>query len=77
MVSSGITEIGKGHYIKYDGKNMNYRVRDDKSKAMTANQMDGCWEASKTYCTEIIKKQASKIDADEKKLLSVNKKAME
>ena len=79
MASSGNSEIGKGHYIKYDGKNLSYRVWYGKSKAMTANRMDGCWEVIEKDCKDLIEKEgkSESLSEDEKKLSSKNKKAVE
>ena len=52
MADTDKSEIGKGHYIKYNGKNLSYRVWYEKSKAMTDNQMDGCWDALEIDCAD-------------------------
>ena len=73
------SEIGKGYYVKYCGTNMSYKEWYEKSEAMTASRMDGCWEAVKKDCKEVIAKEKAGSDLDdaEKKLLRKNKKAIE
>ena len=79
MASSRNSEISKGHYIKYDGKHLSYRVWYDKSKAMPANQMGGCWGAIEKCCKDLVEKEekSESLAEDGKKLLSKNKKVVE
>ena len=79
MTSLGNSEIGKGHYIKYNGKTLSYRVWYDKSNAMLANQMGGCWKAIEKDCKDLVEKEkkSESLAEDGKKLLSKKKKAVE
>ena len=75
----GKFELGKGYYVKYSGTNMSYKEWYEKSEAMTASRMDGCWEAVETDCKEAIAKEKAggTLTDEDKKLLKKNKKAIE
>ena len=73
-------EIGKAYYVKYDGSNMSYKEWSEKSEAMTATRMDGCWAAVENNYEQIIEKSKDNtkvLSDDEKKKLRQNKKAVE
>jgi len=73
-------EIGKAYYVKYDGSNMSYKKWSEKSEAMTATRMDGCWAAVENNYEKIIEKSKDNTNVlsdDEKKKLRQNKKAVE
>ena len=73
-------EIGKAYYVKYDGSNMTYKEWSEKSEAMTATRMEGCWAAVENNYETIIEKAKDStkvLSDDEKKKLRQNKKAVE
>ena len=53
----GKFEIGKGYYVKFNGTNMSYKEWYEKSEAMTASQMDGCWDAVENNYKDVITKE--------------------
>lgn len=70
-------EIGKGYYVRFDGTNMSYREWYEKSEAMTASRMDGCWEAVKNNYQDVLDKEENNLNDEDRSKLKKNKKAVE
>jgi len=70
-------EIGKGYYVRYDGANMTYKEWYEKSEAMTASRMNGCWDAVKNNYADLMEKEEKDLTEEDKEKIKKNKKAVE